>query len=103
MYTCVDNPLFSELLLQGPLHQKCLVLETFGLVGHKASQQASWLIHLAATEKQLDRESDTKHALLLQKDPYQTAVSHVRGVKNSNEMLICKNMTVIPRGELVKH
>lgn len=57
MYTCIDNALFSELLLQVPLHQKSLVLETFGLVGHKASQQASWLIHLAATEKQLDRVS----------------------------------------------
>jgi len=103
MYTCTGNALFSELLLQVPLHQRSLVLETFGLVGHKASQQASWLIHLAATENQLDRESDTKHALLLHNDPHQTAVSHVRGIKNSNEMLICKAMKVIPHGELVKH
>lgn len=79
MYTCIDNALFSELLLQVPLHQKSLVLETFGLVGHKASQQASWLIHLAATEKQLDRVSDKKHAFckkihIKQQSPMQKAL-----------------------------
>lgn len=81
-YTCINNSLFPELLLQVPLQQKTFAFETFGLVGHKASQQASWLTHLAAREKQLDREGDPKHTLFLQKDPYQTAVSHVKGIKN---------------------
>jgi len=35
------------------------VLQTLCLAGHKASQEAGWLIHPAATEEQLNREHGT--------------------------------------------